>query len=127
MAKRRINLSWVSVSDIDQAVKFYTDVIGLKLLNKSEHYPWAELGSPDGEGAVLGLAGHDPSTADGTSVPPGSNAVVTMSVDDLNKEMEAFKQKGVKLLGEMMEVPGHVKMQMFEDLDGNRFQIVEML
>lgn len=116
-----MNLSWVSVSDIDQAVQYYTDVIGLKLLNKSEHYPWAELGSPDGEGAVLGLAGQDP------SLPVGSNAVVTISVDDLEKEIEEFNKKGVKLHGEIFEVPGHVKMQMFEDLDGNHFQLVEML
>jgi hypothetical protein len=36
-------------------------------------------------------------------------------------------KKQVKMLGEMMEVPGHVKLQMFQDSDGNHFQLAQML
>jgi predicted enzyme related to lactoylglutathione lyase len=38
-----------------------------------------------------------------------------------------MEKKGAKKVGDVMEVPGHVKMLLFKDADGNHFQMVEML
>ena len=51
----------------------------------------------------------------------------TFTVPDIKKAIGEMSKKGVKLIGEMMEVPGHVKLQFFVDADGNTFQIVEEL
>lgn len=114
------NLVWVSVSDIKKAKKFFVDTLGLKELSFSEEWGWAELSGKEG-GTMIGLAQAD------KDLPPGSNAITTFSVDNIEVVRDELKKKGVTLIGEIIEVPGHVKMQMFTDLDGNKFQLVQTL
>ena len=116
-----INLSWVVVKDLQSAIKFYTDVIGLTLRNESTEYGWAELSGP--EGSILGLAQENPKS----EIPAGSNAVTTITVDDIEKARVACQEKGATLIGDVIEIPGHVKLQTFADGDGNTLQFVEKL
>ena len=60
-------------------------------------------------------------------VKAGQNAVVTFTVDNLDKAKKEMVKKGAKCEGDIIEIPGHVKMQMVIDSDGNRFQMCEML
>ncbi len=117
------DLSWIVVSDLNKAKDFFTEVVGLKVLNVSEGFGWAELGGENG-GAVVGLAEESPMME---GIVAGGNAVITLTVNDADKMAEDLEKKGVELVGEMMEVPGHVKLQMFKDQDGNLLQIVEKL
>jgi predicted enzyme related to lactoylglutathione lyase len=121
MKPKGMFLSWVVVKDFDAAVKFYTDVIGFKLLQLSPEYGWAELAGP--EGSRLGIAQQNPQD----NIQAGSNAVTTISVDDIQASKEELQKRGVRLMGETIEVPGHVKMQSFIDQDGNMLQLVEEL
>ncbi len=114
------DLAWIVVSDINRARKFFTETIGLKEHVFSEEHFWAELGAEKG-GSVLGIAQENP------EMKAGSNAVVTFTVDNLDSTLKAFKDQKVDLIGEVMEIPGHVKMQLFRDVDGNLFQLVEKL
>ncbi len=114
------DLTWIVVSDIKKSRKFFTETLGLKEHTYSEEHGWVELKGQDG-GSWLGVGQADPEMA------PGSNGVVTFTVDNLDKTIAEFKKKNVKLIGEPLEIPGHVRMQMFTDLDGNKFQIVETL
>lgn len=123
MAIKSMKMSWVVVSDLSKAIKFYTDVLGLKLKEKDEKFGWAELCGEMTEGACLGLA----QINEHTPFPPGSNAVVCMDVENLEKTKMELIKKGVKFLGETMEVPGHVKLQSLVDEDGNFFQLVQVL
>lgn len=119
---KEIALSWIVVSDLPKATKFFTECVGLKISQASEEYGWVELSGYEG-GATLGLAAvgaHNP-------ISPGHNAITTFTVDNIEKATADFSKKGVKLIGEIMEVPGHVKLQLFADLDGNKFQLVEDL
>ena len=114
-------LSWIVVKDLNVAVKFYTEVVGLTLHNQTTEYGWAELSGP--EGCRLGIC--QECSEMGTKA--GSNAVVTITVEDLDIACSFYTEKGAKLVGEIMEVPGHVKMQTFVDQDGNMMQIVQKL
>ena len=116
-----MELAWITVSDIKQAIDFYTKTIGFKLEEFNEHYGWAELSGKTG--ARLGLA--QQSKEFGSKA--GMNAVVTITVDDIEQARQALKKDQVKLIGDVMEVPGEVKMQTFTDSDGNMFQICELL
>lgn len=116
-----IYLSWIVVKDLKSAVKFYTEVVGLKLLEMHEQFGWAELSGHDEGGCKLGIAQYTPSEP----IAPGSNAVVTLSVPSIAKAREELQKKGVKLIGEIIEIPGHVKLQTLVDSDGNHFQLVE--
>lgn len=121
MKQTGVNMVWVVVKDLKQAIIFYTDVLGFKLENESPEFGWAELTSS--QGTSVGLAQESPAF----SARAGSNAVITITVPDIEVARESLKAKGVTLEGEVMEVPGHVKLQSFLDTDGNYFQLVETL
>lgn len=121
MKVQGIELVWVVVANLEAAVKFYTEVVGLQLKEIHKEYGWAELKGANG--AFLGLA--EKNSYD--NKPIGSDAVITVSVDNLEKAIEWYQSKGGRLLGNVLEVEGHVKMQTVLDLDGNRLQIVQKL
>ena len=122
MAIKGLNLAYVVVADLKKAVHFYTEVVGLKLNELNEKFGWAELSGTEG-GARLGIA----QANDYEKIKPGQNAVVTLSVDNLAASKEDLIRKGATVVGEMLEVPGVVKMQMVKDHDGNHFHLVESL
>ncbi|MDP1836758.1 MAG: VOC family protein [Chlamydiales bacterium] len=122
MSVKSIDLCWIVVKDFKKAVAFYTDVLGMKLLDIHEEFGWAELVGSDG-GAYLGIAAEN---AD-TPVKPGAHAIVTMTVQDIDKTVAEMTKKGAKMVGDVQEVPGHVKLQMFQDLDGNYCQLCQKL
>lgn len=122
MFVKEIGLSWIVVKDIKAAVQYYTDVVGLKLMEFNEQYGWAELEGYEG-GSRLGIAQENPQEA----IKAGQNAVMTFTVQNLEETKQKMIEKGARCEGEMMEVPGHVKMQTIRDNDGNCFQICELI
>ncbi len=122
MTVKSVQLCWIVVADLKKAIAFYTETLGLKLLSSAEEFGWAELQGKDG-GTMIGLAqagGHSP-------FKPGSNAIMTLTVDDIEKARTELQNKGLKLIGEVVEVPGHVKMQDCVDADNNYLQLVQSL
>ena len=109
----------ITVADFKKAEKFFIETLGLKLKNKAPEYGWLELSGTEG-GGVLGVG---QCMGDQKA---GVNAVVTFSVDDIEKTIKDLKSKGVSV-GEIMEVPGHVKLATFSDPDGNEFQLAQEL
>lgn len=124
MNLKSMNLAWIVVNDLKKAIKFYTEIVGLKLMELNEQFGWAELEGNEG-GARIGLAQVQLKSED--DVQPGQNAVLTFTVHSLEKAIAELLKKGTKLVGGVQEVPGHVKMQTVSDIDGNRFQLVEIL
>jgi predicted enzyme related to lactoylglutathione lyase len=122
MKPKSCELSWIVVNDLNQAKKFYTEVLGFKLLNEALEWNWLELQGHEG-GMKLGIAGKDPHCP----ILPGQNAIVTIVVDNIEEAIKELKKKNVTLVGDIQEVPGHVKMQSFIDQDHNNFQLVEKI
>jgi len=122
MAAKSMELAWIVVKDIKKAIKFYTEVVGLKLKQEDDKFGWAELQGPEG-GAHLGLAQEHPEM----QLKAGINAFLTFTVDDIVKARADLVKKGARCLGEIEEVPGHVKMQTVVDHDGNHLQLVQKL
>lgn len=117
----KIELAWITVSDLDKAIEFYTQCMGFEVLERSEEFGWAELKGK--AGALLGLALANPFNP----IKSGSNAVVTITVQNIEMARNEMESKGTKMVGDIMEVPNHVKLQMFSDADGNLLQLVEHL
>ncbi len=122
MAVKEIGLSWIVVKNVKASVRYYTEVVGLKLMEFNEQFGWAELEGYEG-GCRLGLAQENPQE----NVKAGQNAVVTFTVGNLDQKKSEMVKKGAKCEGDVIEIPGHVKMQTLIDADGNRFQICELL
>lgn len=119
---KKIELSWIVVSDINKAKKFFVDHIGLKIDTEDKEMGWLELSGHEG-GAILGIA----QANDFSPVSPGQNSITTFTVENIEKAVADLTKKGVELIGDILEIPGHVKMQLFADFDGNKFQLVENL
>lgn len=128
MPIKRADLAWISVSDLKNATRFFTEILGMKVSQPDTGFGWVELIGKEG-GALLGLAQmtkkgdpHNP-----VDHSPGMNAVVTFTVDDLDNTIAELKQKKVEIVGDICEVPGLVKLQFFRDPDGNLFQFCQEL
>jgi predicted enzyme related to lactoylglutathione lyase len=123
MPKTSIDLAWIVVNDFKKAIKFYTEVVGLKLMEINEEWGWAELQGKSGARLGIGTCHQN----NPNPVTPGQNAILTFTVEDIKKATADMAEKGAVCVGEMEEVPGHVRMQLVRDLDGNQFQLVQVL
>jgi predicted enzyme related to lactoylglutathione lyase len=125
MAVKSLDLCWINVTDLDKSTEFFSKVLGLKVEQVSKENGWVELQGSVG-GARLGLA--QSASEESWGKPSyGRNAIVTFRVDNLEKVKKDLQARNVQFVGDTIEVPGHVKMIFFNDLDGNNFQLVEML
>ena len=112
-----ILLSWYPVDDLKAAENFYTQVLGLK---KTFEMPgWIEVAGTDAK-PTIGLGQRDAHS-------PHSGAMIVLKVSSLETERRRLESRGVKLTGDPIEIPGVVRLQTFEDVSGNRLQILQDL
>lgn len=121
MKNKGMNLAWIVGKDFDKTIKFYTEVLGLTLLSRMDEYQWAELQGKDG--AMIGVSVE----SEMCPLKAGQNAILTYTVDNIEEVRKEFLEKGVNLIGDIVEVPGHVKLQLFTDSDGNMSQLAQLL
>ena len=112
----------VLVSDQDQALDFYTNVLGMEKRNENP--------TPDGPRFLtVGVEGDDfmlvlwpgtPGQAEpAMGRPPAS---ITIETDDIQKTYEDLRAKGVEFVSDLLEFEWGSVAQ-FLDPDGNRLQI----
>ena len=102
-------------SDMDRAVAFYAEVLGLRLVRR-EGSRWAEL---DVAGRRLALHG----AVDGHAVTPGGAAAV-FEVEDLDRATALLERRGVTF-DHQGDVQGYARFASFHDPDGNALQLIE--
>lgn len=115
-------LAWITVKNFDEAVKFYTEVLGLEQKDYAPEYKWAEFEGKEG-GARLGIC----EACEESPIKPGENAVVSFTVDNLDEACKFLKKQNVEFVGEVQEIPGHVRMQLIKDSSGNYIHICQLL
>ena len=123
----RITVTNVFVHDQDEALRFYTEVLGFV---KKTEIPLGEArwltvvspGDPDGCELLLEPSGHP-------AVPPFKEALVgdgipymSFAVDDVHAEYERLSNVGVKFTQPPVEA-GPVTTAVFDDTCGNLIQI----
>lgn len=119
-----MNLAWIVVADIQKAKEFYQNHVGLTLVEANDQFGWLEFEGSHG-GARLGVAQYSPEYS--ADDKPGMNAIMTMEVDNIQAAKAEMENKGISFIGDIFEVPGDVKMATFKDMDGNKFQLVELV
>lgn len=106
---------WFWTADLDAAVRFYGELLGLPLLRRYGD-EWAELEA----GPIrIGLHG----SGDGGSIPHAGTVV--FRVADLDATKAGLEQRGVRFEPHLGEVPGVGRYASFADLDGNSLQLFE--
>jgi catechol 2,3-dioxygenase-like lactoylglutathione lyase family enzyme len=99
--------------DMDRAVAFYTDVVGLALVRR-EGGEWAEF---DAGPIRFALHGSDEGAA--------ASGTVVLRVDDLDEARWALEGRGAVFDAYVGEVAGYARFATFRDPDGNPVQIIE--
>jgi glyoxylase I family protein len=99
--------------DLDRALAFYTEVVGLELARR-EGDEWAEL---DAGPIRFALHGTDDDVA-------GSGTVV-LRVDDLDAARRTLEQRGAVFDAYVGDVEGFARFATFRDPDGHPVQMIE--
>lgn len=110
-----LDLVFYWVSDLDRAVDFYGDVLGLRLVRR-DGQDWAEF---DAGGRRFALHGAAP----GQTVTPGGAAAV-FTVADLDEAKASLAARSVLPIHEG-DVESYARFASFQDPDGNVFQLIE--
>jgi predicted enzyme related to lactoylglutathione lyase len=104
---------WVPVSDMDRAVRFYGDTLGLKV--KDTGKDWSEI---DANGLMIGLNGREHASAS-----DGGGAVISFQPDgDIDEEVSRLTAAGVQFTGEISE-HSWGRIAPFKDSEGNDLQL----
>ena len=104
---------WLPVQNMERAVAFYGDTLGLKV--QEQDGDWSEV---DANGLKIGLNGSEQETPDG-----GGGALIAFQPDgELEDEVERLKQAGVTFSDAISEHPWG-RIVPFKDPDGNDLQL----
>ena len=121
----------VTVSDVDEALRFYRDALGLEVQNDvpSGEFRWVTLGTDaqPGLGIVLSVPHAGRSKADGDAVQKlltqGVLPMLVFSTDDLDATYERVRASGAEVLQEPIDQQWGPRDCAFRDPSGNTVRI----
>jgi predicted enzyme related to lactoylglutathione lyase len=108
------------VQDMDAAITFYSEILGLPLLRRGDE--WAHFDAGNGALFELFIGGV---TSIRPKMPDQQSLMVSFQVDDLDQTIEDLKQKGVHFIGQIGQYQS-TRWAHFYDLEGNRLEIKEI-
>jgi catechol 2,3-dioxygenase-like lactoylglutathione lyase family enzyme len=111
----RLDHVYYWVSDMDRAVRFYREVLGLPLASRQGDN-WAVFDSGGRQFALHRVVDGHPTT------PGGATAV--FSVPDLDRARSVLSERGVEF-GHEGDVAGYARFASFHDPDDNTVQLIE--
>jgi catechol 2,3-dioxygenase-like lactoylglutathione lyase family enzyme len=112
---RKLQNVYVATTRLDETVRFYRDVLGLRLKFQDAER-WAQF---DLDGASFAV-----STAGEGSATPGAGAVVVFEVDDLETAMSLLRGRGVQP-GAVVDMGSHGRHVTVRDPGGNPIQLFQ--
>lgn len=115
-----ISMSCVTVSSLEETKRLFSDLLGLEVKEYDKRYHWIEL-----EGDEGGRVGFGEPMGEGMKA--GTNAIVSISVDNIEEVKAFLESHDVQFLGDIVEVPGEVKLALFTDKDGNQYFLAQKL
>jgi len=110
----------VFVTNMDRAVDFYTNVLGMKLRMRAADH-WAEVEA--GPDLVIGL--HPDTTSPMKAGTSGSIQIGLTVSDPIDDVVATLVKRGVAFGGPVVD-DGPVRLAFFKDLDGNVLYLVEL-
>jgi catechol 2,3-dioxygenase-like lactoylglutathione lyase family enzyme len=116
---KKVDDVFFNVDDMDKAVAFYRDKLGLSV--KYQSADWVEL---DAGNVTLALRRYGSGPEGRPELGVGEGATIVFEVDDIEATKEELAGRGVKFVGGVFEY-GSVRLAAFEDLNGNVIQIYQ--
>lgn len=126
---RNLGLISLVVRDYEEAIRFYVDILGFELLEDrdvpEQSKRWVVVAPPGTTGANLLLArASNEEQASRIGNQTGGRVFLFLYTDDFVRDYEAFKAKGVKFVRNPQKFD-YGTVAVFEDLYGNRWDLVE--
>ena len=109
----------IFVSDMDAAVRFYTEALGLKLLERYGNH-WASIDC--GHGLTIGL---HPASAQNPAGRVGSMTIGFHVSEPIREAVANLKKRGVVFRGDIVD-DTQLLLAHFQDPDGNPFYLSEL-
>jgi catechol 2,3-dioxygenase-like lactoylglutathione lyase family enzyme len=122
----RLSLTALLVADYDEAIAFYRDKLGFELVEDSDQgggKRWVVV-RPKGSDAALLLARATGGQRARIGDQAGGRVFLFIETDDFDRDHQAMTAAGVRFL----EAPRHEpygSVAVFEDLYGNRFDLIQ--
>jgi catechol 2,3-dioxygenase-like lactoylglutathione lyase family enzyme len=116
---KKVDDVFFNVDDMDRAVAFYRDKLGLAV--KYQSADWVEL---DAGNVTIALRRYGSGPEGRPELGVGEGATVVFEVDDIEAAKAELEGQGVEFVGGVFEY-GSVKLAAFEDLHGNVLQIYQ--
>ena len=108
----------MGVTDLDRSIAWYQDVLGFELLYKRDEIAWGEL-STGVDRVNVGLSERQEAGGPG-------GATLTFGVTDLEAAKAALDEHGVRQDGNILEIPGLVRLLTFFDPDDNALMFYQL-
>lgn len=112
-------LPTVFVSDMDRAIRFFTETLGLTLEQRFGN-DWASIKTLNG----LSIGLH-PASQESPAGRKGSITIGFNLDEPIDKAVDRLKKQGVRFTKEIFE-DGSSRIAHFADPDGNEFYIIEL-
>jgi catechol 2,3-dioxygenase-like lactoylglutathione lyase family enzyme len=116
---RKVDDVFLNVDDMEKAVAFYRDVLGLAI--KYQSADWTEL---DAGNMTIALRRYGSGPEGRPELGVGEGATIVFEVEDMEVTKAELEGQGVRFIGDVFEY-GTVTLAAFEDLNGNVLQIYQ--
>lgn len=126
--KQHIALLALVVADYDEAIAFYTEKLGFRLLEDtvlSDTKRWVRVAPPGADECALLLAkavGEHQQSRIGNQT--GGRVFLFLNTDDFWRDYRAMQANGVVFVREPVEEP-YGTVAVFQDLYGNQWDLIE--
>ena len=117
--KLKIGYANIYVSDIERAVRFYRDILGLKLLMRDDSFGYASF---DGVTIRIGISVVRPG-ADNFTELVGGQTGIAFTAPAIDPIFSALRNQGVQFPLEPADQPWGGRLALFSDPDGNVFYL----
>lgn len=122
----KVKYTTIAVADMDESIKFYTEVMGLEIDKQFNPRPGLNITFMKGEGeSIIELIENveNPQNLAENPQKPGLIAV-GMEVEDMNTTVEELKSKGEKFTLEPIQTPVEI-LAFLEDPNGVRIALIQ--
>lgn len=126
--KRRIAHIALVVRDYDEAIAFYTEKLGFELIEDTyqpeQDKRWVLVRPPGAETSILLARASTDHQAGYVGDQAGGRVFLFLETDDFDRDFADFTAKGISFVRSPKTAP-YGKVAVFEDLYGNRWDLVE--
>lgn len=117
------SFSTISVNNLEESIKFYTDVLNLEVAVRFSPGPGVEIAFlKDAKGNKIELIKHGPETTESNYE---SKVSLGFNVDHFDETMKMVKEKNLRIVRGPVETPAGVKFVYISDPNGVAIEFIQ--